>query len=95
MLTEDVEDLTIEYIEDGITTVKELDKAVLTTGTWATLIYRYQDWNSSKQAYGSEKYSIRRYQKRYGVYQQRAKFNISSKQQAEKIIAILQKWTAA
>lgn len=93
-MTENVEDLTIEYIEDGVTTVKELDKTILTKGLWATLIYRYQDWNSAKQEYGGDKYSIRRYQKRHGMYQQRAKFNISSKQQAEKIISILQKWTA-
>lgn len=91
-MAENVEDLTIEYVEDGITTIKELDKEVLTKGAWATLLYRYQDWNRSKQEYGADKYSIRRYQKRNGVYQQRSKFNISSKEQAEKIITILQKW---
>jgi len=93
-VTENIEDLTIEYIEDDVTIVKELDKAILTKGVWATLLYHYQDWNNAKQAYGPNKYSIRRYQKRFGVYQQRAKFNISSKEQAEKIISILQKWTA-
>ncbi len=91
-MAENVEDLTIEYVEDGITTIKELDKEVLTKGAWATLLYRYQDWNRSKQEYSADKYSIRRYQKRNGIYQQRSKFNISSKEQAEKIIAILQKW---
>ena len=85
-MTDNVEDLTIEYVENGVTTVKELDKAILTKGVWATLIYRYQDWNVAKQEYGADKYSIRRYQKRHGVYQQLAKFNISSKQQAEKIV---------
>jgi len=87
-----VEELTIRYEEDGIETVKELDKRILTKGAWSTVIFRYQDWERAKQAYGPDKYSIRRYQKRGGEYQQKSKFNISSKDQAEKIIAALQEW---
>lgn len=87
-----VDELTIEYTEDGVMTVKELGKEVLTKGAWATLMYRYQDWDRAKQEYGPEKYSIRRYQKRNGAYQMKSKFNISSKDQAEKMIEILQKW---
>jgi len=87
-----VEELTIRYEEDGVETVKELDKQILTKGAWSTVIFRYQDWDRSKQAYGPDKYSIRRYQKRGGEYQQKSKFNISSKDQAEKIIAALQSW---
>jgi hypothetical protein len=87
-----VEELTIRYEEDGIETVKELDKQVLTKGAWSTVIFRYQDWDRAKQAYGPDKYSIRRYQKRNGEYQQKSKFNISSKDQAEKIIEALQNW---
>lgn len=87
-----VDELTIEYTEDGTVTVKELDKEVLTKGAWSTIVYRYQDWDRTKQEYGPDKYSIRRYQKRNGVYQQKSKFNISSKDQATKLIAILQKW---
>ena len=87
-----VEELTVSYTEDGIETVKELDKEVLTKGAWSTIIYRYQDWNRSKEEYGPEKYTIRRYQKRNGEYQQKSKFNISSKDQAEKVIEALQGW---
>jgi hypothetical protein len=86
------EELTVRYEEDGIETVRELDKEILTKGAWCTIIFRYQDWNRSKGEYGPEKYSIRRYQKRGGQYQQKSKFNISSKDQAEKIIAALEKW---
>ena len=87
-----VDELTIKYEEDGIETIKELDKQILTKGAWSTVIFRYQDWDRAKQAYGPDKYSIRRYQKRGGEYQQKSKFNISSKDQAEKIIAALQDW---
>lgn len=87
-----VDELTIEYVEDGTTTIKQLDKEVLTKGAWATLVFRYQDWDRTKQQYSGDKYSIRRYQKRNGVYQQKSKFNISSKDQAAKLIEILEKW---
>lgn len=87
-----VEELTVRYEEDGIETVKELDKQILTRGAWSTIIFRYQDWDRAKGVYGPDKFTIRRYQKRGGEYQQKSKFNISSKDQAEKIIAALQGW---
>jgi hypothetical protein len=91
-MAETVEELTIEYVEDGLTTVKELDKIVLTKGAWSTVIYRYQDWNRTKEEYGPHKYSIRRYQKRNGEYLPKSKFNISSADQAQKIIDALTGW---
>jgi hypothetical protein len=87
-----VDELTVTYEENGIETVKELDKQVLTKGAWSTIIFRYQDWDRQKEQYGPDKYTIRRYQKRNGEYQQNSKFNISSKDQAEKIIEALQDW---
>lgn len=87
-----VDELTISYFEDGVETTKELDKEVLTKGAWSTLMYRYQEWDKKLQDYGPIKFSIRRYQKTKGEYKQRSKFNISSIDQAEQIIAVLQKW---
>jgi hypothetical protein len=91
-MNETVDDLSVTYYEDGKETVKQLDKIVLTKGAWATIIYRYQDWDQKKEQYGADKYTIRRYQKKNGEYKQRSKFNISSADQAEKIIAALQQW---
>lgn len=91
-MAENVEDLTVSYTEDGIETVKELDKKILTKGAWATVIYRYRDWDRAKGEYGEDKYTIRRYRKRNGEYQQQSKFNISSKDQAKSIIDALQGW---
>ncbi len=91
-MAETVDELTIQYEEEGQITVKELDKQVLTKGAWSTIIYRYQDYNRAKEVFGPDKYSIRRYQKRNGQYTQRSKFNISSADQAQQIITALQKW---
>lgn len=91
-MSESIDDLTAEYVEDGVTTVKQLDKVVLSKGTWCTILFKVQNWNRTKQAYGPTSYSIRRYQKRGGEYKQRSKFNISSADQAQKIIDALMKW---
>lgn len=91
-MAETIDELTISYTEDGIETTKELDKKVLSKGAWSTIIYRYQDWDRAKQEYGKDKYTIRRYQKRNGEYQQKSKFNISSADQAKAIIDALQGW---
>ena len=91
-MASDIQELTINYTEDDILIVRELDKEVLTKGAWSTVMYRYQDWDRSKEAYGPEKYTIRRYQKSNNEYRQRSKFNISNRKQAQQIIATLSKW---
>ncbi len=91
-MASDIDDLTIQYEEDGLVTVKQLDKKVLTKGAWSTIIYRFQDWDRRKEVYGADKFTIRRYQKRNGEYMQKSKFNISSKDQARAIIEALEGW---
>ncbi|MDO9423353.1 MAG: hypothetical protein Q7T40_04095 [Methylobacter sp.] len=91
-MAETVDELTVTYEDGDIETVKELDKKVLTKGAWATVMYRYQDWNRAKEEYGPDKYTIRRYQKLNGEYKQKSKFNISSKDQAKAIIEALEDW---
>ncbi len=86
------DELTVSYKDGDQETVKELAKKILTKGAWTTIIYKYQDWNHTKQEYGPDKFTIRRYQKRDGEYQQKSKFNISSKDQAIKIIDALNAW---
>ena len=88
-----IEELSVAYEEEGIEVVKELDKAVLTKGTWATLVFRYQQWEPAKEAYSEDKYTIRRYRKMKGEYRAQSKFNISGREQALKLIEILQEWT--
>ncbi|MGD2074592.1 MAG: hypothetical protein PVI91_05265 [Gammaproteobacteria bacterium] len=91
-MSSDINDLTVQYEEDGVVTVKELDKVILSKGAWSTIIYRYQDWDRQKNQYGPDKFTIRRYQKRGGQYMQKSKFNISSRDQARGIIEALENW---
>ncbi len=91
-MAETVDELTVEYFEGSLQTVKELDKVVLTKGAWATLMFKYQDLDRAKGEFGAAKFTIRRYQKRNGQYQQKSKFNISSVDQAKKVVAALNSW---
>ena len=94
-MAENIEELTIRYEEEGVLIVKEIDKEVLSKGSWTTILYRYQEYDQSTQEYGPDKFTIRRYQKRNGQYQTKSKFNISSTAQAQKIIEVLTRWTVA
>ncbi|MFP4416992.1 MAG: hypothetical protein ACOC4C_03080 [Fibrobacterota bacterium] len=87
-----VDDLTINFEEDGIQVVKQLDKEILSKGAWATVLFRYQEWDRRKQEYGADKFTIRRYRKMNDEYRQQTKFNISSIDQAKKIIDTLTRW---
>lgn len=91
-MSETIDDLTIAYSENGTETTKELDKQVLSKGAWTTIMFKYQEWDNAKSEYGPIKYSIRRYQKRNNQYWQKSKFNISSNDQAQKIVDILSNW---
>lgn len=87
-----IDEITIEYVDGDLVTIKEYEKVVLSKGAWTTIVFRYADWDKKKEAYGPDKYSIRRYQKKNNEYRQKSKFNISSKDQAQKIIDVLTQW---
>ncbi|MGE0171451.1 MAG: hypothetical protein AB7T49_01640 [Oligoflexales bacterium] len=91
-MAETVDELTIEYVEEDKIIIKQEDKNVLTKGNWATIMYLYREMDKKTEQYGPLKASIRRYQKRNGVYRQQSKFNISSEKQGREIIKALQNW---
>ncbi len=91
-MSDTVEGLSVNYEEDGVLLVKELDKVILSKGAWATVLFRYQNRNKATGEYSKDMYTIRRYQKRQGNYISKSKFTISSSEQAKKIIDALQQW---
>jgi len=91
-MSQTIDDITMDFEEEGVLVVKQLDKEILTKGAWTTIVFKYQDWNKKDQVYGPPKFSIRRYQKRNDQYWLKSKFNISSVDQARKVITTLEKW---
>jgi hypothetical protein len=88
----DISELTINFEEDGVLLVKEIDKVILSKGAWTTIIFRYQQWDVKAEQYSPDRFTIRRYKKINNEYSQQSKFNISSREQAEKIVQALQQW---
>ena len=86
-----VDELTVDYEEDGILKIKEIDKEVLSKGAWATVLFRYREWQEN-DTYGPDRYVIRRYKKSGGEYRQQSKFTISSNDQARRIVDALSRW---
>lgn len=89
-----IDEITINYEEDGTLLVKEMDKEVLSKGLNSTILFRYKEYIADKDDYGPDKYTIRRYKKVAGDFRQQAKFNISSVRQARIIADTLAKWIA-
>jgi hypothetical protein len=89
-----VDEITINFSEeDGTQVCKEVEKEILTKGSWATIMFKYQDLDRANGEFKAPKISIRRYQKRNGEYKTKSKFNISSIAQAQKVMDVLKKWT--
>lgn len=91
-MNETVDDLSVEYEDNGQLVIRQLDKVVLSKGAWATIIFRYQQYRPETDDYGPDKYLIQRYKKSGGEYRKQSKFNISSADQARKIIEALSGW---
>ncbi len=91
-MNESIDDLTVDYEDNGQLIIKELDKAVLSKGAWTTILFRYQQWQPETGDYGPDKYVIQRYKKSGGEYRRQSKFNISSAEQARKIVDTLTAW---
>jgi hypothetical protein len=91
-LAENIDDLTVDYSEDDKLLVKQIDKQVLSRGSWTTILFLFQEMDKNTGEYGPKKATIRRYQKRNGVFRQQSKFNFSSAKQARQIIEALGQW---
>ena len=91
-MAETIDEISINYEEDGVLIVKEIDKEILSRGGWTTIIFKYQQWDKAKKQYSDDKYTIRRYRKLKGAFSQQSKFNISGAEQAGKIATVLKKW---
>ena len=87
-----IEDVSINYEEDGKLLVREIGKKILSRGAWATIIFLYQEYDRAKDKYKPAKVSLRRYQKKGGDFVARSKFVISNEKQARLIAENILEW---
>jgi hypothetical protein len=91
-MSDAIDQLTVNWEEDGQLRVKELKKHVLSKGAWATIMFLYQEFDKKTNEFRPPKIAIRRYRKRNDQYIYQSKFNISSEAQGKEIARIIEDW---
>ncbi len=91
-MAETLDELTYDYEDEGVLVRKQLDKAVLTKGSWATLMFLYQELDRASGKFRAPKIAIVRFKKFKGAYRKQSSFNVSSEKQARQITEVFEKW---
>ncbi|MBU1240491.1 hypothetical protein KKF84_09620 [Myxococcota bacterium] len=87
-----IDELTVNYEEEGVLVRKEITKEVLSKGAWSTIMFKYQDFDQKIEDYGEAKAMVVRFRKIKGEYRKQSSFNISSPKQALAMAKILNEW---
>ena len=91
-MAETLEDLTYDYEDEGTLVRKELDRAVLSKGSWATIMFLFQELDRQKGKFRPPKMAIVRFKKSKGSYRKQSSFNISNEKQARQIAEVFERW---
>ena len=91
-MAESIDEVTYDYEEEGRLVRKEIDRAVLSKGAWATVMFLYQELDRQTEQYREPKAAIVRFKKWNGVYRKQSSFNISSRKQAQQVMEVLERW---
>jgi len=91
-MAETLEELTYDYEDEGTLVRKELDRVVLTKGSWATIMFLFQELDRAKGHFRPPKMAIVRFKKAKGSYRKQSSFNISNEKQARQIAEVFEKW---
>jgi hypothetical protein len=91
-MAETLDELTYNYEDEGTLVRKELDKTVLTKGSWATIMFLYQELDKASGKFRAPKIAIVRFKKWKGSYRKQSSFNVSSEKQARQITEIFEQW---
>jgi hypothetical protein len=81
-MPETLDELTYDYEDEGVLVRKQIDRAVLTKGSWATVMFLFQELDRAKNKFRPPKMAIVRFKKSKGSYRKQSSFNISNEKQA-------------
>ncbi len=88
-----IDEISIDYFdENGNQIIRQIDKVVLSKGTWTTIMFLYVEWDRRKEVWGAPKARIDRFQKKNGEYRSQSKFKFTSAKQAQQIMDVFKKW---
>jgi hypothetical protein len=87
-----VDELTVRFEEDGVLKVRELDKRVLSQGTWATVAFLSQELDLQTQQWRAPRVTVRRYRKRGQGYVVDKHITLTSPAQATALADTILSW---
>lgn len=90
-MAENIDEITINYEEDGLLVVEELDRVVLSRGAWTTILFLFRERERQTGEFGPPKAGLRRYQKFRGEFRKRDAINLSPKS-AALLLETLPRW---
>src|SRR5436190_9765118 len=93
-MAETIEEVSYNYEDEGKLVRRELKKEILTRGSWATVMFLYEELDRKTEKWGDPKVAIVRFKKTGGQYRKQSSFNISSRKQAQQIMDVMQRWYA-
>ncbi len=89
----DLDSLTVQWKdEDGTVIVNELGKKIVQKGSWATIVFRYEEQDRKTKEMVGPKFAIRRYRSRGDRYEVHAKFVLTGAEQARDVARALLDW---
>lgn len=91
-MAETLDEVTYDYEDNGVLVRKQMEKVVLTKGSWATVMFLYQELDKAKGVFRAPKIAIVRFKKARGAYRKQSSFNVSSEKQARQITDVFEQW---
>ena len=76
-MPESLDELTYDYEDEGVLVRKQIERAILTKGSWATVMFLFQELDRAKGKFRAPKMAIVRFKKSKGSYRKQSSFNIS------------------
>ncbi len=90
-MAENINDITVNYEEEGELVVEELEKVILNRGAWTSILFRYRERDRQTGQMGPPKATLRRFQKYQGVFKKRDAINLSA-DTARTLVTTLTQW---
>src|SRR5688572_736977 len=91
-MADTLEDLTYDYEDEGVLVRNQIDRRILTKGSWATVMFLFQEFDRAKGKFRAPKMAIVRFKKSKGSYRKQSSFNISNEKQARQVTEIFESW---
>ena len=92
-MPESLDELTYDYEDEGVLVRKQIDRAVLTKGSWATVMFLFQELDRAKGKFRrARRWRSSASRSAKGSYRKQSSFNISNEKQARQITEVLEGW---